>query len=88
MTDGLFVRTDTGQWVRPKSKKMLKEVLAEAGPDGVKIECTTFGSERTYRLAELAPFCSVTFVGPDPYTDRRFYGTISNTDGPKGFVVR
>lgn len=75
---GLFVN---GQ--RPKSKAALKRHLeAQSNPgDGVRIEATSvFGNEYDGRLVDM-PDGSVTFVGPDPYRDRRFYGTLTKKGG-------
>ena len=73
---------------RPKSKKEVREV-AKSAPSRIEVEATSaFGNEFGGNLTELPVFASVTFVGPDPYQKRDFYGTVSNTDGPKGFVVK
>lgn len=65
---------------RPKSKKAVKEAIA-AG-ELVTVEATSmFGNEYDGPVAE-APPGTITFVGPDPYRDRRFYGTITvSADG-------
>lgn len=67
---GIFVN---GQ--RPKSKKAVKEAIAE-NPASVRLEATSiFGNEYDGRVCD-APSGTYTFVGPNPNTDRRFYGTI------------
>lgn len=80
-----------GLWIdgrRPKSKKEVREVAEEA-PERIRVEATSrFGNEYDGPLTGLGVFASVSFVGPDPHTKRNFYGTVSNTDGPKGFVVK
>lgn len=80
-----------GLWIdgrRPKSKKEVREV-AQSAPERIEVEATSLhGNEYGGKLTELGVFASVSFVGPDPYTSRKFYGTISNTDGPKGYVVK
>lgn len=63
---------------RPKSKKAVKEAAA-ADPTSVQIEATSmFDNEYNGTLADM-PDGSVHFVGPDPYTSRKFYGTITKT---------
>lgn len=83
---GLYVRTTEGGWVRPKSKKQVREILAEAGPEAVKAEATSFfGNEYHGRLTGAPVGTKIEFVGPDPHTDRRFYGRLVITD--KGVKV-
>jgi hypothetical protein len=65
---------------RPKSKKEIKEAIV-ANPESVQIEATSvFGNEYD-GLVSNAPDGTYTFVGPDPYTDRKFYGTITKKSG-------
>lgn len=60
---------------RPKSKKEIKEAVA-SNPASVRLEATSvFGNEYDGSVAN-APNGSYTFVGPDPYNKRNFYGTI------------
>lgn len=62
---------------RPKSKKEVKEAIASG--EGVVLEATSiFGNEYEGRVSE-APDGSYTFVGPDPATSRKFYGTITKS---------
>ena len=67
-----------GVWIngtRPKSKKAIKEALI-AG-DEVALEPTSvFGNEYDGLVTD-APNGDYTFVGPDPYTKRNFYGTLT-----------
>jgi len=71
MTQGLFL---TG-YARPKSKKQVKETLANGGK--VILEATSmFGNEYEGDVRN-APDGTYTFVGPDPYRKRSFYGTIT-----------
>jgi len=59
--------------VRPKSKKQVKETP----PEEVRIEATSlFGNEYDGPLSNLPIGTTITYVGPDPYTSRRFYGSI------------
>ena len=61
---------------RPKSKKEVKEV-ALTNPEKISIEATSFfGNEYDGSLLDM-PDGTVTFVGPDPYTLRNFYGTLA-----------
>ena len=58
---------------RPASKKAVK--LAD--PHTISLEATSiFGNEYDGILA-TAPEGTYTFVGPDPYTSRKFYGNIT-----------
>lgn len=64
---------------RPKSKKEVKEVAA-ANPNDIYVEATSvFGDEYDGNL-ESMPAGTVTFVGPDPYTKRNFYGTLVKSE--------
>ena len=68
---GIFVDNQ-----RPKSKKQIKEAVAE-NPERVRVEATSiFGNEFDGSLAHWPGGKTITFVGPDPYTSRKFYGTI------------
>jgi hypothetical protein len=61
---------------RPASKKAVKEAIA-ADPAKVSLEATSmFGNEYDGPVSE-APPGRYSFVGPDPYTKRNFYGTIT-----------
>lgn len=74
---GLYVNR-----IRPKSKAAVKRALADQ-PSGesVQLEATSvFGNEYDGLLSD-APDGRYTFVGPDPYTSRKFYGTITVTNG-------
>lgn len=74
MTQGVFVN---GQ--RPKSKKAIREALANG--DRVSLEATSiFGNEYDGPV-ENAPDGRYTIVGPDPYSKRNFFGTITVTGG-------
>lgn len=71
-----------GIWIdnrRPKSKKEVKEIVA-TNPDRVYIEATSiFGNEYDGPVSEM-PVGTVTFVGPDPYNKRNFYGNIVRSE--------
>ena len=77
-----------GIWIsgrRPKSKKEIKEVIAE-NKYRVSIEATSlYRNEFSGLAVELPLGQKVFFVGPDPYTKRNFYGTIEMTE--KGLKV-
>lgn len=67
---GVFVR---GQ--RPTSKKMVKEAVA-ADPRSVRLQGTSMTGTDFDGLVADAPMGTYHFVGPDPYTSRKFYGTV------------
>lgn len=72
---GIFVG---GQ--RPKSKKAVREAIAAGLP--VRLEATSwFGNEYDGPVSD-APAGEYYFVGPNPHSDRRFYGTIKVTGKP------
>lgn len=82
MTQGIYINAH-----RPKSKKAIKEAIAAGTVVYAEGTGNSFfpGSEYDGPV-DCAPVGTViTFVGPDPYRDRRFYGTIKVT--PKGIVV-
>lgn len=66
---------------RPRSKKEIKETVA-SDPTLVSVEATSvFGDEYGGPLKD-APPGDITFVGPDPYIKRSFYGRITvKSDG-------
>lgn len=62
---------------RPKSKKEVKDV-ANGDPRNIRIEATSmFGNEFDGLASEMPEGTTVYFVGPDPYTSRKFYGQIT-----------
>jgi hypothetical protein len=65
---------------RPASKKAIKDSVAAHGISApIGIEATSlFGNEYDGPLSD-APVGSYHFVGPDPYTSRKFYGTLTVT---------
>lgn len=75
--DGLYVDSR-----RPKSKKAVKEAVND-NPARVSIESTSMFGGFDGPITE-APVGSYSFVGPDPYSDRKFYGTIVKTHGTVG----
>lgn len=72
--DGIFIIG-----VRPKSKKEVKEAVKEI-PHKVRIECTSLHGGYDGSV-ENAPDGEYPFVGPDPFTKRNFYGTITKKQG-------
>lgn len=76
MSQGIFIERR-----RPKSKKEVKEAVAE-NPGSVRLEATSFhpGSEYDGPVDE-APDGIHYFVGPDPFTSRKFYGQVIVKDG-------
>jgi hypothetical protein len=66
---------------RPKSKKAIKEAIAR-DPHSVRIQATSLiGREFDGLASELPEGTRVSFVGPDPYLSRKFYGTIRKVGG-------
>lgn len=63
---------------RPKSKKEVREAIAR-DPGSVQIEATSMFGNEFDGMASDMPDSAVAFVGPDPYTDRRFYGTLTRS---------
>lgn len=70
---GLFV-----EGRRPKSKKAVREAIA-TNPARVRLEATSWFGNEYDGPVEDAPAGEYHIVGPDPHTDRRFYGTITVT---------
>lgn len=71
MTQGIFVN---GR--RPKSKTEIRQILS-VSPADVKIEATSvFGNEYSGPATEMPENTTIYFVGPDPYTSRKFYGQL------------
>lgn len=63
---------------RPKSKKAVKDaILADASR--VVFENTSMFGGSDYDGTNVPS--GLTFVGPDPYTSRKFYGSISYKNG-------
>lgn len=60
---------------RPKSKKQVKEAVAEDA-SRVRLQGTSAFGDDFDGPVNMAPDGTYNFVGPDPYTDRRFYGNI------------
>lgn len=73
-----------GIWIngeRPKSKKQIKEAVAE-NLSLVDIEATSMnGGEYGGPLVDAPDGTMIVFVGPDPYKSRKFYGTITKFNG-------
>jgi hypothetical protein len=71
---------------QPTSAPMTVGAILEAKttrtkPPVVRLEATfLFGNEYDGPVSE-APDGTYTFVGPDPYTSRKFYGTITKSNG-------
>jgi hypothetical protein len=74
---GLFVN---GR--RPRSKAEVKRVAA-ATPERLRVEATSyFGNEWEGYADKLPVGLVVRFVGPEPSTSRKFYGTLTRlSDG-------
>ncbi len=77
MSEGIKIR---GEWA--KSKKAVKEACA-TNPDDVVVHFTSaFTSQSDSRLSQLSRG-TLHFVGPDPYSNRKFYGTIAISEDGK-----
>ncbi len=60
-----------------KSKKALKEAVAQRGADQIQVFGTSlFGDEQADNVAQLADNPRAVIVGPDVYNDRRWYATV------------
>ncbi len=85
MTQGTFIN---GR--RPPTKKSLKEAIQQDpfNPTNVRIEATSlFGNEYDGPLSAAPNNARFTVVGPDPYTSRKWYATIS-MNPEKGWQVK
>lgn len=74
MTQGIFI-----EGYRPNSKKQIKEAVKEG--KRVTLEATSLHGGDYGGLLTEAPNGRYFFVGPDPYTNRRFYGNITIKGG-------
>ena len=75
---GIFIENGEGAMVRPSSKKQVKEWVKMGST--VSVEATSaFGKEPDGILTKemLETYGKIMFVGPDPYRQRNFYGSIS-----------
>jgi hypothetical protein len=70
---------------RPASKKAIKEALGNG--HSVYLDNTSMFGGASGSTATL-PVGVYTFVGPDPYTKRSFYGNITITDKAGVRVVK
>ena len=68
-----------GKFERFASKKALREAL-NAGADVVLEATSMFGNEYGGWLSQYEGNGTFTVVGPDPYTNRKWYATITKTD--------
>lgn len=76
-----------GVWIhgeRPRSKKQIREQLAEE-PKSIYLEATSvFGNEFGGRVTD-APDGEHHIVDPDPHRKRSFYGTFTVKNGEVSF---
>lgn len=62
---------------KPKTKKALKELIAEKGADNVLVfDTSAFGNRGTVPLSSLGTADVV--VGPDVYSSRKWYANFRN----------
>lgn len=74
---GIWLELRSGGARRPTSKKEVRDALGWAPSVTIVVEATSMhGSEFSGPADMMLPGERVYFVGPDPYTSRRFYGTI------------
>lgn len=77
MSYGVFINGE-----RPRSKKAIKEAMKEAPSSVTWQNDAAFGETAGSRFAgDRLPDMNDTFVGPDPFRDRKFYGQIKVVDG-------
>jgi hypothetical protein len=69
MTDGIYINGK-----RPVSKKAVKDSV-NAGVD-IEIESTSMFGGYSGPLSGAHKGATITFVGPDPHNNRKFYGNI------------
>lgn len=76
MSQGIWINGE-----RPKSKKAIREAI-ESNPATVDVEATSWhGDEYGGSLSDAPDGTMIVFVGPDPYRNRKFYGTITKFNG-------
>ena len=74
-------------YIRPKTKKELKELVAK-DPANIQLEATSqFGDEFDGSLSR-APIRSYYVVGPDPRHNRSWYAEIIWSDKRKNWIVK
>lgn len=88
MTQGIYIdkeipledgKVATGYSRRPKSKKEINTLLQNDQAHLVIAEATSlFASSNEYSgpISDMPHNRTLTYVGPDPYTSRKFYGNI------------
>ena len=72
---------DGKEWRRPQSKKQVAQVMEDA-PTAIRFQSTSlhhqahtlYGHELIQRIRDEG--IRLQFVGPNPETDRRFFGTV------------
>lgn len=72
MTQGIYLNMS-----RPKSKKAIREALADPNVTIYAEATAFFGNEFEGNIENLPKTSKVVFAGPDPHSNRRFYGTIA-----------
>jgi hypothetical protein len=71
---------------RPKSKKEIREIVA-LDPARVRVEATSVMGNEYDGLVSHMPAGKIVFVGPDPHTSRKFYGSITRRAADDKLVV-
>lgn len=63
---------------RPKTKKALREAIANLGETEVYFDTTSpFSTTSGYSLSQIPVGVKLSVVGPDPHTKRSWYATVS-----------
>lgn len=76
-SDRLEIIMSFGVVGQPKTKRALKEMIAEHGADKVMVfDTSAFGNQGTIPITQLKP--SDVIVGPDVEKDRRWYANYRN----------
>lgn len=79
---------NTGAYVegeRAPSKKALREAV-KAHPESVRFDLTSqFDGQGDWTPEDVGPGVTLSVVGPDPYTSRRWYASV--TRDAKGVLV-
>lgn len=76
MSYGVYIKGRT-----PKSKKQIKEAMRDDPASVTFYDTSFFNPGPTFDGANVPPSTNLTFVGPNPYQDRKFYGTVKVRDG-------
>lgn len=76
---GVRYRATDGSWIKPPTKKRLKEVAASMPTQVEFYDTSQIDPNDIIRLDQLATDVKLSVVGPDPFTKRTWYATIERT---------